>query len=32
VSGPATRMTQDVVDRALPLLTEAGTALADELL
>jgi len=32
VSGPATRMTQDVVDRALPLLTEAGAALADELL
>jgi IclR family acetate operon transcriptional repressor len=32
VSGPATRMTQDVVDRALPLLTAAGAALADELL
>ena len=31
VSGPATRMTQDVVDRALPLLTGAGAALADEL-
>ena len=31
ISGPATRMTQDVVERALPLLTAAGTSLADEL-
>jgi IclR family acetate operon transcriptional repressor len=31
ISGPATRMTQDVIDRALPLLTAAGTSLADEL-
>jgi IclR family acetate operon transcriptional repressor len=29
VSGPATRMTEDVVGRAVPLLTEAGRALAD---
>ncbi len=28
VSGPATRMTEEVVDRAVPLLTDAGRALA----
>jgi IclR family acetate operon transcriptional repressor len=29
VSGPATRMTEEVVGRAVPLLNEAGRALAD---
>ena len=31
VSGPATRMTQELVDRAVPLLTQAGAALARDL-
>ncbi|HET8599847.1 MAG TPA: IclR family transcriptional regulator [Segeticoccus sp.] len=31
VSGPATRMTEEVVERAVPLLGAAGAALAEEL-
>jgi IclR family acetate operon transcriptional repressor len=31
VSGPAGRMTADLVERAIPLLTEAGAALSAEL-
>jgi IclR family acetate operon transcriptional repressor len=31
VSGPATRMTQEVVDRAVPLLAAAGASLSEDL-
>ena len=31
VSGPATRMTEAVVERAVPMLTRAGLALAEDL-
>jgi IclR family transcriptional regulator, acetate operon repressor len=31
VSGPATRVTEEFVQRAVPLLTKAGKALSDDL-
>jgi IclR family acetate operon transcriptional repressor len=31
ISGPAGRMTEDLVERAVPLLTQAGKALSEDL-
>ena len=31
ISGPAGRMTEELVERAVPLLTEAGKALSEDL-
>jgi IclR family acetate operon transcriptional repressor len=31
ISGPAGRMTEDLVERAVPLLTQAAKALSDDL-